>query len=320
MVGSSSTETAGHRADTTEFIPPNSSLPYLSWMILEQEQERQEKLWRLLLIELQPGKSKSLEQALKTSASAIKMPLLNVNQLSLVRYCQLAVEMSLDHPLLPLILQRFFRLYFDRPEANDVGVESWACGQRIMTSSSVLSALLKHLSLNLLQKETDPFFQSCRLWLEDVKLLEPGVYLPSLSPNYHPASLLQLFQGSDLWLELFNLDSVRWERQELRDLFTKERNLDRNGSASRTPDHKTTPSSSDTVITRLQTYIDPARLANVKLDPTFRKLPAHAYRNAVELRRQLNRHLQLIAERADQFSRNFIFFVFILFHLNIKTQ
>lgn len=52
-----------------------------------------------------------------------------------------------DHPLLPLILQRFFCLYFARPVAEGANA-GWAVGQRIMTSSAGLSALLKRLALS----------------------------------------------------------------------------------------------------------------------------------------------------------------------------
>ena len=55
---------------------------------------------------------------------------------------------SPDHPIVPLILQRFFSLYFAQPEAQDVGTNGgWAVGQRIMTNSAALSALLKRLAL-----------------------------------------------------------------------------------------------------------------------------------------------------------------------------
>jgi len=305
VIGSPSADISEH-VDTTELITPNPVLPYLTWIVLEQEMERQTDLWRHLLIELQPGKSKSVEQAIKTSASVIKMPQLSANQLILVRYAELAVEISHDHPLLPLIIQRFFFFYFDRPNTNEVGVDSWACGQRVMTSSLFLSSLLKRLSARFLQKETDSFFRSCCVWLEDVKLMEPGVYLPSLSPNYYPARLLQLFQGSDLWMDLFNLDAVRLERQELRDLWIKERNLDRN----RPTNHRTSEPSiaqppSDTVFTRLQTYVEPVRLAQVTLEPAFCKIPQHAYHSVAELRGQLNRHLHLVVECADQHSRKY---------------
>ena len=118
--------------------------------------------------------------------------------------------MNIDHPLLPVVIQRFFSLYFGRPDVQETGVQSWAVGQLIMTSCSSLSALLKRLALGWKdamerfknangQTETcffltSDFFQSCCLWLDDVKLLEPNVYLPSLGPIYNPARLLQLFQ------------------------------------------------------------------------------------------------------------------------------
>ena len=124
----------------------------------------------------------------------------------------MAADMSMEHPLLPVVIQRFFSLYLGRPDVQEIGVQSWAVGQLIMTSCSSLSALLKRLALgwkdamerfNDVREQpvgatsfflTSAFFHSCCLWLDDVKLLEPNVYLPSLGPAYNPARLVQLFQ------------------------------------------------------------------------------------------------------------------------------
>ena len=83
MTGSG--ESSGH-GDVTELIGLSPTLPYLSWLVLELELERQGKMWQLLLTELQPGKTKTLEQSLKSAASALKMPAMAAHQLCLVRY------------------------------------------------------------------------------------------------------------------------------------------------------------------------------------------------------------------------------------------
>lgn len=74
------------QGDVAELIGLSASLPYLSWLIMELELERQTKVWQLLLTELQPGKTKTLEQSLKSAAAALKMPGLAAHQLCLVRY------------------------------------------------------------------------------------------------------------------------------------------------------------------------------------------------------------------------------------------
>ena len=218
VTGGGAVEANGN-IDSTELIVPSATLPYLSWIVLQLELERQHKLWKLLISELQPGKSKTVDQTLRSAAGVLKMPALGVHQLCLVRYAQMAVEIPLEHPLLPVIIQRFFSLYFCRPDNLEVGAESWAVGQLIMTSCSSLSNLLKQLALgwldgiNRLQNDhqqigssfflTGAFFQSCCLWLDDVKLLEPNVYLPALGPKYNPARLVQLFQvRNNLFLRL----------------------------------------------------------------------------------------------------------------------
>jgi hypothetical protein len=94
--------------------------------------------------------------------------------------------------------------------------------------------------------------------VEDVKLLEPHVYLPSLAPNYHPARLLQLFEGSDLWLDLCDFNTIHAERQELRESWNKERNI-----TTSVVFHKKTGDflqlNKDTIFTRLQSYPEPIR-------------------------------------------------------------
>ncbi|KZR96976.1 Ectopic P granules protein 5, partial [Daphnia magna] len=197
-----------------------------------------------------------------------------------------------------------------RTEAMEVGTDSWAVGQRIMTNSSTFSSLLKRLVLkweegakkfqsDLLRSG---FLQSCCLWVEDVKLLEPHVYLPSLAPNYHPARLLQLFQGSDLWIDLCDLNAIHADRQELRESWNKERNIT-SPTVSQQKSAESLHSQKDTIYARLQTYPTPIRLTQVALQLPFSRLLLTAFRNASDFRLQLNPHLQVIVDCADQFNR-----------------
>lgn len=306
---SGSSEALG-QLDATELISPTPSLPYLSWMILGLEVERQSKLWQHLITELQPGKTKSIEQALKSIAGFLKIPCIGVHQLCMVRYAQMALDLNADHPLLPVIIQRFFSLYFARTEATEIGMDSWAVGQRIMTNSSTLSFLLKRLVLRweegVQRYLNDPlrssFLQSCCLWVEDVKLLEPSVYLPSLAPDYHPARLLQLFQGSDLWLDFCDMNVIHADRQDLRESWNKERNMNSQAVFQQKSSCSLHPQK-DNIYTRLQTYPNPIRLTQVALQLPFSRLCLTTFRNANHLRQQLDPHLQVVVECADQFSR-----------------
>ena len=305
---SGSSEALGH-LDVTELIPPHPSIPYLSWIVVELELERQSKLWQHLILDLQPGRAKNIDQALKSIAGILKIQSVSVNQLCLVRFAQMAAEMELDHPLIPVVIQRFFTLYFSRSEAAEIGADSWAVGQRIMTSTSVLSSLLKKLVLSwddgVQRFQNDPlrsaFFQSCCLWIEDVKLLEPHVYLPALASNYSPTRLLQVFQGSDLWLDLCGIDAILVDRQELRDCWKKERHVDcqippRKPAAAILPH-------TETIFSRLQSYPDPVRMTDVSLTVPFNRLSLATFRRAEDLRRQLESHLKVVIDSADHFSR-----------------
>jgi hypothetical protein len=179
-----------------------------------------------------------------------------------------------------------------------------------MTNSSTLSFLLKRLVLKWEEGvqlfQNDPirssFLQSCCLWVEDVKLLEPHVYLPSLAPNYHPERLLQLFQGSDLWLDLCDFNIIHLERQELRESWDKERNITTSVVSHKKPGGPL-QFNKETIFNRLQSYPEPIRLAQVALHRPFSRLSLAAFQNAGDLRRQLNPHLQVVVGCADQFNR-----------------
>ena len=135
-----------------------------------------------------------------------------------------------------------------------------------------------------------------------MKLLEPGVYLPALAPNYHPARLLQLFQGSEPWLDLCRMETIRMERLELRKLLDKERNLAaRSFIQHRQSGSQQAPLPAESLVSRLQNYSDPVLLARADLKPAFFRLPFSALRDAGQLRHQLGRHLAVVTASAERF-------------------
>lgn len=293
--------------DATELVPPDSSRPFLSWTVLELEFERQSRLWKLLVAELQPDRTKTIDQALKSVASSLKMVPLSANQLSLSRYARLASDLSLEHPMYPAILQRFFTLYFSRPQS---GAGTWAIGQRIMTANSSLSALLKQLVVNWtddtlrlsLKSPINSFLKACVLWLEDVRLLEPDVYLPSLSSSYQPSRLLQAFQqDGDVWMDLCDVDTIRFERFSLYQLWSKEKSW----KAQPALFHDDATVKGEDLASRLMSYPEVKCLEEERVYPPFIRLPVAVLADANKLQRELKQTFRVIRENADRFARLF---------------
>ena len=190
-------------------IPDYADFPHLMWVVLDIEYDCQAPLWKAIKSELQPNsKYKNVDQALRAAASSIKSNFIAVNNLSLIRYADIATskQLAIGHPLFPFVLQRFFILYFGRPETANG--EGWAVGERILNSNSSCSSLFKRLIVRLAESvnEVEPpiklasYYQACNIWINDNKLLEPNVYLPTLNSGYFPEKLIQVFQNENsLW-------------------------------------------------------------------------------------------------------------------------
>ena len=299
-----------------ELLSLNPAFPYLSWIILDLEMERQRPIWAAAKWELQPGKHKTAEQALKAAAVVAKMtPLSSSSQLCLVRYAQIAAsDLSTQHALFPLVLQRFFALYFGRPDL--INVESWAVGERIFKSNSSHSTLIKNLNRRLAEcadrhRETvafSSFYQAACIWLKDIKLLEPNVYLPTLSPVYSAERLVSAFQGDEaLWMDLYDLDgSIRAERQQLREALLTERNelLPKMASVNQSRANSGVMVGPDCLLVRLKSYEEPVLLnTQVQVIAPFSRPSVTTLRKTSELQRMLQPRIGVILQNVEQYNR-----------------
>nr|CAD7569208.1 unnamed protein product [Timema californicum] len=98
--------------------PSSPECPWFAYQVLELEQEILEEktgLWGALLRELATATGKTnVDQALKKAAQSVKMAAPPSSSLSIYRWAQQALDTPLDHPLMPLLWQKFFTLYLAR--------------------------------------------------------------------------------------------------------------------------------------------------------------------------------------------------------------
>lgn len=134
------------------FVPKTvgSKFLWLSYYALEMEveSEHQMKLWKNTLRQLAANSSLSPEAALRKAASnsedLLPPP---VRHLPIYRWAELVLEVPLDHPLLPLVWQKFFALFLQRvPQTARSSATLFDCGsvgERFFCNTTDLSLFKK---------------------------------------------------------------------------------------------------------------------------------------------------------------------------------
>ncbi|XP_014203959.1 ectopic P granules protein 5 homolog isoform X2 [Copidosoma floridanum] len=220
---------------------------WVAYQILRTEQQERELdtgLWRELLCELYLQTSKtSVDSALKKACATVKVPVFNSNSLAIYRWSQQALDTPMDHPLLPLLWQNFFSLYMARVPSQTGTVDKGGVGIKFfegMINLSYLKKLKKRLidtkeyfetkrknsndglqaSEELAEERcvffdvTAKYYETLILWLEEPRLQEAGIYLPTFPPNYMPSKLNVIMQNDQTpWLEYVDQWAVHCSQQ-----------------------------------------------------------------------------------------------------------
>ncbi|XP_053153472.1 ectopic P granules protein 5 homolog isoform X2 [Hemicordylus capensis] len=215
----------------------NSAQVWFAWTILNMESifEEDSQLRRVVERELVTN-SLTPDQALKKAQAQLKLPIVpSLQRLLIYRWAHQALATPADHPLLPLIWQKFFLLYLHRP-GPQYGLPVDGCiGKRFFQSPSQLGLLndLKqrlievadfhhsaskalrlespvdgnesaaekgsskpdYLTSPELHKELVRFFNVCMLWLEEESFQKGDTYLPSLPKQYDAHRLAKIMQN-----------------------------------------------------------------------------------------------------------------------------
>ncbi|KAK7484299.1 hypothetical protein BaRGS_00024424, partial [Batillaria attramentaria] len=105
-----------------------ASLPDFGWLAaqilhVESAVELESGVWPSVQHDLLANPSLSVEAALKHVVMRLKPETAPVaGRLCIYRWAQQALDMPLDHPLLPIVWQRFFSFYLGRPTVNTQSV------------------------------------------------------------------------------------------------------------------------------------------------------------------------------------------------------
>ncbi|XP_005232012.2 ectopic P granules protein 5 homolog [Falco peregrinus] len=215
----------------------NSSQVWFSWMVLNMEsifeedsQLRRVVEWELVVNALTP------DQALKKAQTQLKLPIVpSLQRLMIYRWAHQALATPADHPLMPLIWQKFFFLYLHRP-GPQYGLPVDGCiGRRFFQSATHVNLLnemkqrltevadFHHAASKALRVESpaegsdrSPEKASCSpdyltspelhkelvrlcntfiLWLEEESFQEGDTYIPSLPKQYDAHRLAKVMQN-----------------------------------------------------------------------------------------------------------------------------
>ncbi|XP_004855138.1 ectopic P granules protein 5 homolog isoform X1 [Heterocephalus glaber] len=236
---------------------------WFAWTVLNMESifEEDSQLRRVVEGELVMNSTFTPDQALKKAQAQLKLPIVpSLQRLLIYRWAHQALVTPSDHPLLPLIWQKFFLLYLHRP-GPQYGLPIDGCIGRRFFQSAVHISLLKDLKRRLTEvadfhhaaskalrvpaegSEGLPESQACTpgyltspelhtqlvrlfnvyiLWLEDESFQKGDTYIPSLPKHYDIHRLAKVMQNQqDLWMEYLNMERIYHEFQETVGLWTQ---------------------------------------------------------------------------------------------------
>uniref|UniRef100_A0A8C9EZI1 Ectopic P-granules autophagy protein 5 homolog n=1 Tax=Pavo cristatus TaxID=9049 RepID=A0A8C9EZI1_PAVCR len=229
----------------------NSSQVWFSWMVLnieaifeEDSQLRRVVEGELIINDLSP------DQALKKAQTQLKLPVVpSLQRLMIYRWAQQALATPADHPLMPLIWQKFFLLYLHRP-GPQYGLPVDGCiGRRFFQSAAHVNLLndmkqrltevadFHHAASKALKVESpvkssdrSPEKASCLpdyltspelhkelvrlcnvfiLWLEEESFQKGDTYIPSLPKQYDAHRLAKIMQNQQV------ITAALWESQHV---------------------------------------------------------------------------------------------------------
>ncbi len=166
-------------------------------------------IWAPLVAELSSqGDGSSLEKALKVISQRLKSPPVNSNCLPIYKWSQMILDSPVEHPLQPLLAQKFFGYFLARPSPGQPGVgkkffegivNSLYFG-RIQTK---LKAIFEHFENvkdkeNVLAERLCSLFKAFHFWTEDSIVLDSSLHLPSLAPYFLPDKLSLIIHNSQV--------------------------------------------------------------------------------------------------------------------------
>lgn len=187
---------------------------WFAWVVLNMEGmfEEESQLRRCVENELLSEPNLSPDLALKKAQQRLKLPVApSLQRLQVYRWACQALATPPDHPILPLVWQRFLQLYLRQP-GPEYGLDAGGCIGRRFFQSSSQAALLRELRQRL--QEVSDFHHAASQALRVPPPLTPSPDPPTLgedrpqtpqasyltSPQLH-TELVRLFGVFAVWLD-----------------------------------------------------------------------------------------------------------------------
>lgn len=221
------------KSSTISLLPKgfNGDVPWLSYFVIHMEFECFEKencLWIELLKELiaSSNKKTDVDNSLKKVCNHLGIPVRSSNTLAIYKWSYQILNTDISHPLIPLLWQSFFSLYFFKvPGTTDrgsAGVKFFdgVLNQRLFKQlTQKLTETCDHF--NSLSKQVEEgkegnrfwklqeLFQTYSLWMIDSRLHESNFLLYTLPPKYNIELLRLLFQGqNNPWTHFIEYENI----------------------------------------------------------------------------------------------------------------
>ncbi|XP_054283200.1 ectopic P granules protein 5 homolog [Macrosteles quadrilineatus] len=237
-------------------VPQGSSCPQAPWFayfalhVEEIHNQGSNGLWREVVKELCFASGKpNVDNAVKRACATLKLSVIPASALSVYRWSMQALDTPVDHPVLPLLWQRFFILYFTRLISPN-GVDHGSVGYKMfegLTYQTYHKRLKRKLSdcveyfrtkagvpeisqeKHLLYDTLSKLYETFSLWLDEPRLHESGLYIPALPLQYNPYKLSVITSAAEQnpWYEYVDYDTVKasqnasieqWQRTQGRDI------------------------------------------------------------------------------------------------------
>uniref|UniRef100_A0A8C6PTP5 Ectopic P-granules autophagy protein 5 homolog (C. elegans) n=1 Tax=Nothobranchius furzeri TaxID=105023 RepID=A0A8C6PTP5_NOTFU len=185
---------------------------WFAWLVLNMEGmfEEESQLRRCVEHELLSESNISPDQALKRAQQRLKLPVApSLQRLQVYRWACQALATPPDHPLLPLIWQKFLQLYLRQP-GPEYGLAAGGCIGRRFFQVSSQAALLKNLRLRI--QAVSDFHYAASQALRVPPLNTPSADIQSeptsgnaqpsylTSPQLH-SEMVRLFGVFALWMD-----------------------------------------------------------------------------------------------------------------------
>lgn len=200
---------------TSSYTALMSEFPWVSFFILEIEEEREETIafWNCLLKELDgETESVSLDKCHKKIVAEQTFPshASNLNNLPIYKWCQLILDSAIEQPLQAVYAQKFFKYFSAKHQDQRLGshffegvINTHYFG-RILNKFKNISDFYKAAVVDEASNNTkesihvamSEIFQAYVLWLEDMFILDEKLHLPSVSPKMLPHLLASVLDSS----------------------------------------------------------------------------------------------------------------------------